>query len=80
MISQIGIFGTFSFSVQHIYFHFISCILFWVVGCAGAPPVPERTQHRPTPIGIKKKQKKKPKSIGETMADMQEQNRVLMEK
>ena len=54
--------------------------MFWVVGCAETPPVPERTQHRPTTNCHQREQKKKPKSIGETVTDMQEQNRLLMEK
>ena len=54
--------------------------MFWDVECAGATPVHERTQHRSTPSRHQKEQKKKPKSIGEAVADMQEQNRALMEK
>ena len=54
--------------------------MFWDVECVGATPVHERTQHRSTPSRHQKEQKKKPKSIGEAVADMQEQNRVLMEK
>jgi len=54
--------------------------LFWVVGYAGAPPVPERIQQRPTPNHHHKEQKKKSKTIGEAVADIRDQNWMLMEK
>ena len=54
--------------------------MFWVVGCAGAPPVSERTQHRSTPNRHKKERKKKSKAIGEAVADRLEQDHVQMEK
>ena len=53
--------------------------MFRDVGCAGAPPIHERTQYRSTSSRHQKEQKRKAKSIGEVVADMQEQNRVLME-